>query len=105
MTMYKVDISVNGIDLHSNVTTSCGTVYNSYKLYKSKDIIQYLQELRNTLEDPRLAINQRDFYSMVREWKAHNILHAMHIKRERTGSVDLETTPNKYVACCWRILS
>lgn len=103
--MYKVNISVRGIELHSNVSRSCCTIFDSYKLYKSKDIVQYVQELRNTLGDPMLSINQRDFDSMVREWKAHNILYTLNIQKERTKSVDLETNQSKVVSFGWRILS
>ena len=93
MTMYHVNIAVNGIILKSSITDQVCTINMSYQIIKSEHIVRYIQLLRDTVNKPDLVIHKRSIDSMVREWKAHNILFALRICPSRTSSCDLELNP------------
>lgn len=103
--MYKVEIDVDKEALISTISDTCCTVQDSYRLWKSKDIVRYLQELRNTLIYPTLVINVRTIDDMAREWKVHNLLYALGIEQERSKSVDLECPQSIFYKMSYTILS
>jgi len=53
----------------------------------------------------RFAINKRTTAGMIIEWRAHNMLYALHIKRPRTRTVDLDINEPWYRKIGYMILS
>lgn len=78
--------------LYITTTPDNTHIENSY-LVKSR------KEMRNILiaieydSNCGDAIRRIGIKTMVREWRAHNLLYALGIARERTGSVDLNEEP------------
>jgi hypothetical protein len=51
-----------------------------------------------------IVIQNRNIKSIKNEWAVHNLLYALHIKRTRTGSVDINWPINKYASLLYNIL-
>lgn len=51
------------------------------------------------------AIHVRTMFSMICEWRAHNLLYSLGIKRASTKHVDLELHPKWYYKIGYFILS
>lgn len=81
-------------------------IENSFKLRSIKDMKDCLIWGREytDFEDP-FAINKRSLFSMITEWRAHNLLYNLHIQRDRTRSVDLEYPIKWYKQVAYFILS
>lgn len=63
-------------------------IENSYLVKSRKDMRGLLEciELNSHCGD---AVRRIPLKTMIREWRAHNLLYALGIARRRTGSVDL----------------
>lgn len=66
----------------------------SYKVVRTKDIRSTLHYLNRAGLYGDL-FQRRGFESLVDEWKAHNILYWLGIKRSSTKDVDLNTNETK----------
>lgn len=76
-------------------------IVDSYKITRLKymlDVINYIKTLNNT------AISKRKTLSMLSEWRAHNLLYWMGIKREQTMHCDLNFE-NSFKKFLYMILS
>lgn len=51
------------------------------------------------------AIHHRGIIGMINEWRAHNLLYNLHIKRDRTGTVDLNKDQSIWAKIAYAILS
>lgn len=79
---------------HDGVRVDC-TEGNTHieESYKVKSIKMMRAILTSRREAPilsGLAITKRSVLSMLMEWRAHNLLHALGVARSRTESVDLD---------------
>lgn len=91
-----------------NLKVDCTTIFNSFKVTKKEDMIGILSTLKDLYKEDKyssLAINNRSIDSMVREWRAHNLLYDLYILRSRTGNVDLNINQKWYIKTMYFILS
>lgn len=103
-TMKKVIIEYNQYFIKVHLTESNTSILDSYRIKSISDMINVLKKIRETCDDS-YAIHKRNIFSMVNEWRAHNLLYSLHIKRDRTGSVDLDTGQNICMKTAYTILS
>ncbi len=102
--MKKIVIEYNQYIIYVHLTEDNTTIVDSYRIKKVSDMINVLKEIREKC-DNSYAIHKRSIFSMVNEWRVHNLLHFFHIERERTGSVDLDTGQSVYMKIAYTILS
>ena len=83
-----------------------GTVQikGSWRVRSPKAIKAGLLLLRKRAEG-KSALRTRSVRSLAREWMAHNLLHGLHIQRERTADVDFETDTGKAKAAAYFALA
>ena len=81
-------IEFKGMGFIVQSSAFCTRVYNSIRLKKRADIRAFLMLARYRLGLYE-AVNQLNLDAMIREWRAHNLLHALGIARSRTRDVDL----------------
>lgn len=90
---YQVDISDNNI-----------AIYDSYKITSLSDMKQFLIHLKARFY-PYSSINNRTMFSLLNEWRTHNLLYSLGVQKERTASVDLESNQSWYMTVAYAILS
>ena len=86
--MYTISIPFEGNLIQAEYNSRNIHIFNSYKVKRKRDMKRILMLIRCA------SFNRGIFYSRkekswIREWKAHNILYKLGIKKERTESVDL----------------
>lgn len=89
-----------------NVTT----IENSFQIRSIKEMKLVINSARDILKKHakvhnRYAIYTRTIFGMICEWRTHNLLHSLDIKRERTKTVDLELNVKWYYKIGYFILS
>ena len=95
-------IYLDGV-LYITTTPNNTHIENSYLVKSRKDMreILYFIELNSQYDD---AIRRIPLATMLREWRAHNLLYALGIARKRTKDVDLNET-KWYVRAAYFVLS
>ena len=82
--------------------------YNTHieesKEVKSLDDMKGILKGIREISDESFAIHKRKMWSMINEWRAHNLLYVLGIYQSRTKDVDLEVRSKKikgflYDAC------
>lgn len=89
-----------------NVTT----IENSFQIRSIKEMKHVINSARaiskrHHKKYKEYAIYVRTMFGMICEWRAHNLLHSLDIKRERTKTVDLELNVRWYYKIGYFILS
>lgn len=79
-----------------NNTKDCLTILNSFEIRSRSEMTDILSYIREISENDYIVC-RRDIKDMIHEWRAHNLLYDLHIKRERTKDVDLDNEP------AWRL--
>ena len=97
------DFFINGLNLKIEASEDNTYIEDSYRIKKSKDMKNVLDHVRSKAPGEYI-VHKRTLKSQVREWRAHNLLYALHIKRSRTRSVDLDNEPG-WRRFCYFILS
>lgn len=91
------------------VGTSVVSIPNSYHIKSISDMYTVLEickeEVSKSPVPNTFAINKRTMAGMIIEWRAHNLLYALHIQRERTRTVDLDIHEKWYRKLGYIILS
>lgn len=73
------------------LTNDCLTIYNSYQITSTSDMEKFLVGLRyNSGASSECIIFKRSLYSMIDEWKAHNLLYKFGLFRSHTKDVDID---------------
>ena len=103
-TMKKVIIEYNQYIINVHLTMDNTSIIDSYRVKSISDMISVLKRIRKMC-DESYAVHERSIFSMVNEWRVHNLLYSLHIKRDRTGSVDLNIGQNICVKILYTILS
>jgi hypothetical protein len=82
-------------------------IENSYR-FKSisimKDILNWIKAA-SIVSSTERAISKRSMFSMINEWRVHNLLYSFGIKRDRTKSVDLDINQPWYMKLAYTVLS
>ena len=86
------------------LSTNNTSIINSYRIKRINDMVNVLKKIRNTC-DNSYAIHKRSIFGMVNEWRVHNLLYFLHIKRKRTCTVDLNINQNMLVKIAYTLLS
>lgn len=73
------------------LTSENTNILNSHRIKSVKGMKELLLDIRGSAPSPMFAIRQRSIAGMIIEWRAHNLLYALGIHRDRTGSVDLNS--------------
>lgn len=77
---------------------------NSYTIKKSWMMSLLLDDLKMKSEGTSKVFDERSKFSLISEWRAHNLLYSLHYKRERTKDVDLDINETKLRKICYVIL-
>lgn len=104
MGMTRISFRHNKKVININLAEDNTTVINSYKIKKIKDMKAILKKARALCGD-FYAIKKRSTFGMITEWRAHNLLFALKIQRDRTGSVDLELNQSWWKKVGYFVLS
>ena len=65
------------------------TIYDSYKIHSIKEMKFILNRIKEQF--PNSSINKRSNFSLINEWRTHNLLHGLGVYKSRTKDVDLNT--------------
>ena len=74
-----------------NPVSDVVTVWNSYKIKKIKhqlEVIDYIKDHPSMTE-----VAKRNKWSLLAEWRAHNLLYWLGYERSRTAHCDLNNEP------------
>lgn len=89
--------------------TSVTRIPNSYRIKSIRDMEYIINRSREAInKNPAFhtfAINKRTTAGMIIEWRAHNMLYALHYKRARTRTVNLDINEPWYRKIGYIILS
>lgn len=93
-TNYNLQVIINIDHLNIHIT-------NSYQVKSGKEMEQIIDMIMNKSYYQQLTAAgfTRSKGSLLREWKAHNLLYNWGYEKERTGSVDLNQNESR----CHRI--
>lgn len=78
---------------------------------KDSYLITSQKQMRNIVQAIRMAAYEEGYEykrtndSWVREWAAHNLLYDWHVKRDRTGDVDLNENESSLKRLCYYLFS
>ena len=105
MTITFKDYPCGTISLGTSVTR----IPNSYRIKSIRDMEYIINRSREAVNKTpafhTFAINKRTTAGMIIEWRAHNFLYALHYKRIRTRTVDLDINEPWYRKIGYIILS
>ena len=85
-----IGLNVNNTTVYVSISEDNIHIYDSHWLTSIKDMRLILETIRIITKDrPNNIIHKRSLFSMISEWRAHNLLYWFDYKIDRTGSVDL----------------
>lgn len=66
-----------------------------------------MKKILNAIRDKSLSrvIYIRTNFSMINEWRVHNLLYDLYYKRERTKDIDLDYPQKWYLKLAYTLLS
>lgn len=102
--MKMINIKYSEYSINVLLSTYNTSITNSYRIRRINDMVNVLKKIRNTC-DNSYAIHKRSIFSMVNEWRVHNLLYSLHIKRRRTGTVDLNINQSIWAKIAYTLLS
>lgn len=71
-----------------NVGETNTTIYDSYKIHSIDEMKFILNRIKEQF--PNSSINKRSIFSLINEWRTHNLLHRLGVYKSRTKDVDLD---------------
>lgn len=80
-------------------------IYNGYKTTSIKDMKHIINYNKKIFVGDNYSIYKRSTFSIIIEWRAHNLLYKLGICRKRTKHVDIEYPIKWYMSACYFILS
>lgn len=101
--MKQLEISYQGFLLKVNSNEWNTQIVDSYKVKNRKDMKAILALIRAKVPTTD-AVNRLNINSMIREWRAHNLLYSLNIQKSRTRDVDLNEN-NWLVRVAYFVLS
>jgi hypothetical protein len=103
----KVIIVYNNLVIKATIGSDNTNIEKSFKIKSIKDMKAVLLLLREQtkLSSIKYAIDKRSLFSMINEWRVHNLLYALCIEKDRTISVDLNTGQKWYIKVLYTLLS
>jgi hypothetical protein len=103
----KVYITYNNYVIGATLSPTNTNIEESWRFKSIKDMKAILLLLREQLllSATKYAIEERSLFSMINEWRVHNLLYSLGIKRNRTRSVDLNIPQKWYIKVAYTFLS
>ena len=98
-------IIFNNDDYQCNLSETCTSIIDSYRLKYKSDMYLFLNDLKCANTKKELALNQRETKDMVNEWAVHNLFYNIGILKDRTRSVDLNYPQSKLMKMLYSIIS
>ena len=102
--MKMINIKYSECIINVLLSTNNTSIKDSYRIRRINDMVNVLKKIRNTCDDS-YAIHKRSIFGMVNEWRVHNLLYFLHIKRRRTGTVDLNVNQSIWAKIAYTLLS
>ena len=102
--MKEINIKYSEYIINVLLSTNNTSITDSYRIRRVKDMVNVLKKIRNTC-DNSYAIHKRSIFGMVNEWRVHNLLYFLHIKRRRTGTVVLIINQSIWAKIAYTLLS
>ena len=102
--MKMINIKYSECIINVLLSTNNTSIKDSYRIRRINDMVNVLKKIRNTCDDS-YAIHKRSIFGMVNEWRVHNLLYFLHIKRRKTGTVDLNVNQSIWVKIAYTLLS
>ena len=102
--MKEINIKYSEYLIDVLLSTDNTSIIDSYRIKRINDMVNVLKKIRNTC-DNSYAIHKRSIFGMVNEWRVHNLLYFLHIKRKRTCTVDLNINQSILVKIAYTLLS
>ena len=102
--MKEINIKYGEYLIDVLLSTDNTSIIDSYRIKRINDMVNVLKKIRNTC-DNSYAIHKRSIFGMVNEWRVHNLLYFLHIKRRRTGTVDLNINQSIWTKIAYTLLS
>ena len=102
--MKEIDIKYSEYIINVLLSTYNTSIIDSYRIRRINDMVNVLKKIRNICDDS-YAIHKRSIFGMVNEWRVHNLLYFLHIKRKRTCTVDLNINQSIWVKIPYTLLS
>ena len=99
----KTEIHYNKFNISVEIYWDNTHIENSYRIKHRSDMRNILKLIRQET-DFDMAIKRLSLNSQIREWRAHNLLYILGIKRKHTKDVDLNNNP-WYIRFVYAILS
>ena len=103
--MKRLVIKYKGTDLKIKSSRNNTCISDSYKVKNIESMQDLLYLIRGEIKDKKAAIHKRGIWSMTHEWRAHNLLYSLGIKRDRTKDVDLDVNQPWYIKVAYSVLS
>ena len=69
-------------------------VFDSYKVFKRKEIKKYIQVFKYYDSD-NIVLKNRSTFSIICEWKTHTLLYHLNLYKEHTKDVDINYPEQK----------
>ena len=101
--MKEINIKYGEYLIDVLLSTDNTSIIDSYRIKRINDMVNVLKKIRNTC-DNSYAIHKRSIFGMVNEWRVHNLLYFLHIKRRRTGTVDLNINQSIWAKIAYTLL-
>lgn len=76
-------------------------IIDSYKIKSKKKMKEILEEALNR---DSFYITKRTMKSLIREWRAHNVLYTLHLFRKHTKDCDFESKQKLRIKIIYFIL-
>lgn len=94
----KVSFDYENLNIH---------IQDSYLIKDSKTVENAIENILASVYFEKLAAAgyTRTKESLIREWRAHNVLYRWGYEKERTGSVDLDQHESRFRRFCYFFLS
>lgn len=102
--MKMINIKYSEYIINVLLSTNNTSITDSYRIRRINDMVNVLKKIRNTCDDS-YAIHKRSIFGMVNEWRVHNLLYFLHIKRRRAGTVDLNVNQSIWIKIAYTLLS
>ena len=102
--MKMINIKYSECIINVLLSTNNTSIKDSYRIRRINDMVNVLKKIRNTC-DNSYAIHKRSIFGMVNEWRVHNLLYFLQIKRRRTSTVDLNVNQSIWVKIAYTLLS
>ena len=96
------------VNFNFDINNPSFTVYYSYKVKTVEQMKNALESIHKDNSYAELMSTygyNRGLKSELRKWKAHNILHKLHIKPEKTKHTNFAKNESKFRRFCYCILS